>query len=41
MRPNCLAQRNPETRELKPVLRRGAKRTVDRGADGLWRIKER
>ncbi len=37
----CLAQRNPDTGELEPVLRRGAKRIVDRGNDGLWQLKER
>jgi hypothetical protein len=34
-------RRVPRKMMLEPVLRRGAKRTVDRGADGLWRIKER
>jgi len=37
----CLAQRNSDTGELEPVLRRGAKRIVERGTDGLWRTKER
>ena len=33
----CLANRNPDTGELEPVLRRGAKRLVDRGNDGIWK----
>lgn len=33
-----LAQRNPDSGELEPVRRRGAKRTVERGTDGLWRL---
>jgi len=33
----CLAQRNPDTGDLEPVLRRGAKRLVERGSDGLWK----
>ena len=27
------------TRELEPVLRRGAIRVIERGSDGFWRIK--
>ena len=33
-----LAQRNPETGELEPVLRRGAPRVIERGTDGMWRL---
>lgn len=33
-----LAQRDSETGELVPVLRRGAKRTIERGSDGYWRL---
>jgi hypothetical protein len=34
-----LAQRNQESGELEPVLRRGVSRVVERGSDGFWRIK--
>ena len=33
-----LAQRDPETGEMIPVLRRGAKRFVQRGRDGGWEL---
>ena len=33
-----LAQRNRDTGELEPVLRRGARRPVERGSDGFWRL---
>ena len=32
-----LAQRNAETGELEPVMRRGAPRPIARGIDGVWR----
>ena len=33
-----LAQRNADTRELEPVLRRGAPRLIERGTDGFWKV---
>ncbi len=32
-----IAQRDSETGELEPVKRRGAKRVVEKGRDGIWR----
>ena len=34
---NVIAQRHPDTGELEPTLRRGAKRVVEKGRDGIWR----
>jgi hypothetical protein len=34
-----LAQRNRESGELEPVLKRGVSRGVERGNDGFWRIR--
>lgn len=33
---NVIARRNPDTGELEPALRRGAKRVVEKGRDGIW-----
>ncbi len=33
-----LAQRNRDTGELEPVLRRGAPRVIERGTDGYWSV---
>ena len=33
-----LAQRNRDTGELEPVLRRGSPRLIERGNDGYWRV---
>jgi len=33
-----VARRNPDSGELEPVLRRGAKRIVERDRDGIWHI---
>jgi hypothetical protein len=32
-----IAQRDSDTGELEPVVRRGAKRVVEKGRDGIWR----
>lgn len=33
-----IAQRDPDSGELIPQMRRGAKRFVERGKDGIWRL---
>ena len=33
-----VVKRDPETEELTPVLRRGAKRYVERARDGSWEM---
>ena len=32
-----IVQRDPERGELKPQMRRGQKRMVEKGRDGMWR----
>ena len=34
---NVYAQRNPKTGEMAPQMRRGQRRIVEKGKDGMWR----
>jgi len=33
-----IAMRDPDTDELVPQLRRGAKRHIERGREGYWKV---
>ena len=34
---HVVCQRDPDTGELVPQMKRGAKRIVEKGKDGVWR----
>lgn len=36
---NVIARRHPDTGELEPALRRGARRVVEKGRDGIWLLR--
>ena len=36
---NVIARRHPDTGKLEPALRRGSRRIVEKGRDGIWHLR--